>query len=516
MTDSKRPNIIWILVDSARIYHTDADERGRLDAMDDFAKEAIDFRTAITAAPSTIMSVSAMMTGTPASYHSRDYISFKGSFSQLHSLPAILREEDYKTYGILFWPDGREFLSKLFGDNCKDLWEKDYDKNKYWSNDEQIEIFDRFLESDKINDRFFVWLHLNCRFDKDISRKVNYVIDRIKEKGLYDDAIIVMNSDHGYPDPSRGISFYDKRKFGHDLIMSDDNILAPQLIKLPGIQAKRINEPISTLDLFPTILDYLGLKKHFDFSAFPTSGMSQLPFINGLEAYKPRKVRTDNRFIFQQNMVVALRNHRYKYIYYCDEDREEFFDITEDAYEENNLILSAPSHPAINEFREEYRREQDGIIAYHTEILRKKIEHYIESGKDYTLIGDLNHNFIKIFKDIFDKRGIALSERTCQDNDQIKILSSTDDYKRSTVMIFPVSKLPKLNSQIAKYGKTIKRKKELIVLNYNIDKIKIPDNWFIYSLKKSKKWFLAFRYDPKTILTDLFVQIKRVVRNEKT
>ena len=276
----KKPNIIWILVDSVRIYHTDADERGRLDAMDEFAKDAVDFRTAITSAPSTVMSVSAMMTGIPAPFHSRDYDSYKYEYENIKSLPSILRNKGYKTYGILFWPDGRNFLGTMFGDTCNDIWENLYDKNEYWDNDKPLDIFDRFLDSDKIDDQFFVWLHLNCRGDIDISDKVKVLIQKLKDRGLYDDTLIIMNSDHGYPDPNRGISFYDKRKYGHDLIMSDDNILAPQLIKFPDISPRRIDEPISTLDWFPTILNYLGFEDENDLDKYPIHGRNLMNIIN--------------------------------------------------------------------------------------------------------------------------------------------------------------------------------------------------------------------------------------------
>ena len=108
---TKPQNIIWILCDSVRIYHTDSDERGRLDAMDKFATDAIDFRTAITAAPSTIMSVSSMVTGIASPYLSRDYDSFKNQQDSLLSFPKLLRQRGYATYALMYWPDGREFLS---------------------------------------------------------------------------------------------------------------------------------------------------------------------------------------------------------------------------------------------------------------------------------------------------------------------------------------------------------------------------------------------------------------------
>jgi len=514
----KVPNIIWILVDSVRIYHTDADERGRLDAMDEFAKDAIDFRTAITSAPSTIMSVSAMLTGIPATYQSRDYESFKYEYENMKSLPSILRKNGYKTYGLLFWPDGRNFLGNLFGDTCSDLWKDKYDENEYWSNDIQLEIFDRFLESDKTKDNFFVWLHLNCRFDKDISDKVELLINKLKKLKLYDESIIILNSDHGYPDPKRGISFYDKSKYGHDLILSDDNILAPQLIKFPEIESKRIEQPISTLDLVPTIINYLGFDKDYDNTEYPTHGRNLIESIKGKKEWTSKIVRVDNRFIFQSNIVTALRDDRYKYIMYEEENREEFFDIKKDPLENINLISKDTYKNILQKFRDEYQKQKNDILKYHTDLLDKNFSILFKSTDDFLFIGNFNDNFIKIFTKILERRIKSLNEYNLQGkkiNNLIKLYITKPDSSKLNIVVFPVSKLPKLNSQMVKIGESLKNNNtKLHFFNYNFVKISPPQHWFLYSVKKSKKKFQAFFYNPKSVLFSFYTQIKRIVFNE--
>ena len=271
-------NIIWILCDSVRVYKTDDDERGRLDVMDTFAKEAVDFRTAVTAAPSTVMSISSMITGIPAPYQSMSYNDFSFLDGEINSFPNILRKKaNYDTYGMFFWPDGRKFLGPIWGDTCEKYWDEDLKnrKNEFWSNEDQIKLFKRFVEERSLDSKpFFSWLHLNCRNDPDLSNKVDNLFSYLKSNKLWDDNIIILNSDHGYPDVKRGISYYDKLKHGHDLIMSDDNILAPQLLKLPGVIPTRVNEVISTLDIAPTILEYLGLNDYWDLTKYVGSGRS--------------------------------------------------------------------------------------------------------------------------------------------------------------------------------------------------------------------------------------------------
>ena len=71
------PNVVWILVDSIRTYPTDQDLRGKLPVMDQFGKESIEFANCVTTAPSTIMSITAMMTGLPAYFLARNYDDFR-------------------------------------------------------------------------------------------------------------------------------------------------------------------------------------------------------------------------------------------------------------------------------------------------------------------------------------------------------------------------------------------------------------------------------------------------------
>ena len=70
-----------MIVDSVRNYHTDADDRGRIDIIDKLAKKGVEFTTAVTSAPSTVMSTSAMMTSVPAIYQSLIYEGFNSEIA---------------------------------------------------------------------------------------------------------------------------------------------------------------------------------------------------------------------------------------------------------------------------------------------------------------------------------------------------------------------------------------------------------------------------------------------------
>ena len=114
-------------------------------------------------------------------------------------------------------------------------------------------------------------------------------MQRLKEENLYDDSIMIMNSDHGMPDAERRNYFkwLDERGLyynRHDLIMTDDNICVPLVIKYPGCETgKKIDTTVGTIDIVPTILSLLNIEygpnKEYGKSF---RGENLIPLINGL------------------------------------------------------------------------------------------------------------------------------------------------------------------------------------------------------------------------------------------
>ena len=80
-------NIVWIFVDSVRRYHSTGDDRSRLNILDEFGNESVEFINTITSAPSTYMAISAMLTGMDSYYINRNFDDFvfdKTTFPSLY------------------------------------------------------------------------------------------------------------------------------------------------------------------------------------------------------------------------------------------------------------------------------------------------------------------------------------------------------------------------------------------------------------------------------------------------
>ena len=128
----KKYNIVWTIVDSVRHYDSD-DDRSRLDIMDEFAKEGLEFRNIVTSAPSTVMSISAMMTGLPSYYLGRNYSDFRFDNDYFSTLSSIVNKNGWTTRALIMHKDIREKL-RVFDMLPRKYWPKGYSHKDWWDN----------------------------------------------------------------------------------------------------------------------------------------------------------------------------------------------------------------------------------------------------------------------------------------------------------------------------------------------------------------------------------------------
>lgn len=83
--------------------------------------------------------------------------------------------------------------------------------------------------------------------------EVGKLLAGLEADGRYDDALIVLTSDHGE-------ELYDHGGFSHGYTLYDELMHVPLFVKLPGQkEARVVDAAVSTVDVTPTVLDALGL-----------------------------------------------------------------------------------------------------------------------------------------------------------------------------------------------------------------------------------------------------------------
>lgn len=90
-----------------------------------------------------------------------------------------------------------------------------------------------------------------------LDRALGVLMAALRERGLYDDSLIILMGDHGEMNTERAL--IDKGVYGHPRVAR-----APLAVKAPqgmGVAAGRqVDEPVSLLDVTPTILEMTGIE----------------------------------------------------------------------------------------------------------------------------------------------------------------------------------------------------------------------------------------------------------------
>ncbi len=164
-----------------------------------------------------------------------------------------------------------------------------------------------------------------------VDRHVGELLEAIREH--HPDALVVVAADHGVGFDSPR---HDKAGYGHDL--STVVLHVPLLFNAPFLQARRISAPVSTLDITPTLVNLLGLRKSYGFkghSLVPAlaTGLATRPPLVFSEYYVPEaKLRGDDPL-----RLVSVRTPRHNLVLDRTTGTVEAYDWTDDYEERENL-----------------------------------------------------------------------------------------------------------------------------------------------------------------------------------
>lgn len=152
------------------------------------------------------------------------------------------------------------------------------------------------------------------RYDGEIShndRQLQLLLAKLKQLAILDNTIVVILSDHGE-------EFFDHgwTAHGHTVYQELTHVLL--LISGPGIQPRRIDEPVQLIDVMPTVIDLLGLR-----APALVEGQSLTPLLRGAK-FDRRGIIVSSRFaavspesLVPENQVddFAIINPQWKFIF---------------------------------------------------------------------------------------------------------------------------------------------------------------------------------------------------------
>lgn len=205
---------------------------------------------------------------------------------------------------------------------------------------------------------------------KNYSKEVEYLdnelgklINKLKFYNIYSKSLIILISDHG-----EGLGDH-KGVISHESQVYLSQLKIPFII-IDHIHKKNINALVTPIDVAPTILSYLKIKKITSFD-----GINLLPIISS-EKY-PNKIRNyiksatfyylknNPDHIFIQSSIIDFNYHM---IYYFNTDSTEFYNIETDYKEKKNLLndnLSSTSFKSMKKITDSLNKDIQNTLKQH-------------------------------------------------------------------------------------------------------------------------------------------------------
>ncbi len=352
--------VILISVDTLRADHLGCygARSTRTAHIDALAKEGTLFSQVSCQVPLTLPSHASMLSST--------YPFFNGMEDNGQQLgpgsvtvATVLKSRGYRTAAFV----GGFVLDRRFGLNQGfDFYDSPFDLHKAEGRNpgdikrlgEEVVRRARLWIEENSSRPFFVFLHLYdlhtpydlpeallARYGEGYDGELAYVdvvlgdfLEFLRQKGLLDQSLVVFTSDHG-----EGLGEHGESTHGYFIYQSTVHV--PLVLKWPAPAAPfpaRVDEPVSLLDVAPTLLQFLGAQVPSKFQ-----GRSLLGLMKQTSSAAARDIYTESLYTrnhFGCSTLRSLRTGHYKYI---DAPKPEFFDLSQDPSENHNLYASKNS-----------------------------------------------------------------------------------------------------------------------------------------------------------------------------
>ncbi|MFC1848884.1 sulfatase [candidate division CSSED10-310 bacterium] len=398
-------HVIIISLDTTRADHLGCygHPRIRTPSLDAVAKNALVFDNAISVSSTTLPSHTSLFSGKYPKNHGTPANGYVIDLKNI-MLPEILKERGFETVGFI----GAFPLSKWFGfAQGFDVFDEAFDR---YVADQKVSVHQRsaaavtdavvkYFKSGILPEHLFLFVHYydphnpynpprlykrlfrtkytrkglksgNLTPDSKVARvlktqayeaEVTYMdrhIERLlnflKKLEMLDESVLIITSDHGEN------MLWDTHPFSHGWDTYQAVIKAVCMIRTPEtVGTGRISEQLTAnIDILPSLLNYLRISAHphLDGECLsltePFNQSDDRPRF--AECTKPEKCEDNGTWRNYLNARCVYQGS-FKYIYTPHANLEEFFNISQDPFEKQNLITS--TDPKISAQIESMKKE---------------------------------------------------------------------------------------------------------------------------------------------------------------
>ncbi|MGZ8788651.1 MAG: sulfatase-like hydrolase/transferase, partial [Thermoanaerobaculia bacterium] len=352
LTPSKSTPVILISIDTLRsdrlpAYGYTGVSTPHLDAL---RKDSILYQRAYSHCPLTLPSHTSMLTGLLPSEHGvRDNTGYRID-AKTQLLPELLKKNGYATAGAIsaFVLRRESGISRGFDhydDETEALNSTAAIGMVQRAGSDTIQAAQRWLDKNQ-DDPFFLFVHLyephtpytppepflsryKDHYDGEIAytdQLIGDFIADLRQRGLYDKAMIILLSDHG-----EGLNDHGEEE--HGVFLYREAIQVPLMVKMPkGAKGgETVEAPVQLVDVFPTILEQTATPV----PKLQNNARSLLAFLEGDAPSRPIYSETYYpRLHFGWSDLHSLIDGDHHYI---RAPKPELYDVVNDPAEKNNV-----------------------------------------------------------------------------------------------------------------------------------------------------------------------------------
>ncbi|MCH2181092.1 MAG: sulfatase-like hydrolase/transferase [Mariniblastus sp.] len=194
--------------------------------------------------------------------------------------------------------------------------------------------FELGVENDARRRQYMQAYHACVSF---VDAQIGLLLASLKEKGLWEDTIVVFTSDHGF-------HLGDHFMWGK-VTLFDIGTRVPFMVHVPGMTeaGSRSQAMVELVDIYPTLAELTGLATPAE-----VQGSSLVPLLKSPQ--RPGQKRHAYSVVRRGNQLgYALRNQRWRYGQWPD--GEELYNLTRDPAEKNNLANNPKQKERLEQFR---------------------------------------------------------------------------------------------------------------------------------------------------------------------
>jgi lipoteichoic acid synthase len=352
--ETNQRNVVIVVLESARArsttpYNEDLDTTPFLDER---AEESLMFERAYAVVPHTSKALVASLCGVPPPLDTQRTES-KPGIIPARCVADLLKEQGYRTGFFQSATEDFERRPQLVGNfgyedffPLESMDKEGFDEANYFGYEDNIMLDPSREWLEENGDGPFLATYLTVtahhdyvvpdrygkkKFAEDevLNRYLNTVryqdfflrnlFAQYKDLGLYEETNFIVFGDHGEGFDEHGLK-------QHDNVIYNEGLRTPFLIhQSERWEGQKIESPVNQLDILPTVADLLGYR----ISGGTYPGASMLA---------PPKDRTLRASCYHERTCLASIRGDKKYIYNYGNKADEFFNLSKDPRERNNII----------------------------------------------------------------------------------------------------------------------------------------------------------------------------------